>query len=796
MPAQPAILIIDANQGRWRPFQFALDGIGAALMWAPDAAGAISKLERGNLPEVIIFDANLPGLSSEAFLAELRGWYTEQAPRLILVQDEVDAPRRAWAFEHGISDILEHPFSGLELVARLRAQLAAASTGRKTLSEVEAASPDNIDKNRLLAGMAQQIRTPLNAILGMIELLIDSPLGAKEQEYARLIQDSGDALLVLVNDLLDYAHLESGDLELTQTAVDLRVCMDDALELMTSYAAVRNPNIACFIEPQAPDVVRADPIRLRQVLGRLLGYSAQLADGSEIVASVKARPQGQDQYEIQFVIRKFSSPEGIQRNAAMLLDQQVDERIQLGLEICRHLVKKMGGSLNVGHPQNREVLFSFSIQAESETWQLTRRRQRSTQPLLGGKRVLVAVYEEQMRNELAQQLSYWQLNPLPVGTADQAVQLIESGQALDAAIFVQHLPELDVSVCTRRIRQTAAGRNLPLILVAPWSAEQMESAVRFSALLAEPVKPYQLYEAITRLMVEQLRNQPSATTATLLDAGMAQRHPLHILLAVSASVEKKIILGFLERLGYRPDKVENPAEVLQGLLRQSYDVLIIDQDMLVDDVAALAKIEQLLPPIARPSVVAVTSQRLPGDRFALTTSSVQAIILKPVHAGDLIGALEACRPLRITQSGRGMGKHDDGVAVTQFAMGDADASNGELPPIDAAFLSQFESMTGGDVEPLLIQLADYFTSNAARLLVQMQGAIDRQEPGSIQQAAETLQASSANIGARRMAALCFSASQAATRMDQPGVQVQMSQLLAEYNRVRAQLERLTKNLAL
>jgi CheY-like chemotaxis protein len=652
--------------------------------------------------------------------------------------------------------------------------------------------PGKLEKNRLLAGMAQQIRTPLNAILGMIELLIDSPLSAKQQEYARLIQDSGDALLVLVNDLLDYAHLESGELELTQTAVDLRSCMDDALDLLSSYAAVKNPNIACFIEPEVPEVVRADPVRLRQVLGRLLGYSVLLAEGSEVVASVKARPQGQEQYEIQFVIRKYSSPDEAQRDAALIWNQQVTDRIQLGLEICRLLVKKMGGSLSVGHQQNREVLFSFSIQGESEAWQPARRRQRSTQPLLGGKSVLLAVHDEQQRNELAQQLLYWQLKPIPVGTAVQALQIIEFGQALDAAIIVQNLPEFDASVFSDRIRQTAAGRNLPLILVAPWRSEQVETPARFSALLAEPVKPYQLYEAISRLMAEQLRFAPSPTTATLLDSGMAQRHPLHILLAVSEASEQKVTQGFLERLGYRPDKVENSADVLRALLRKSYDMLIIDQDLLLGDVGVLAKIEQLLPPITRPSVVVLTSQRLPGDRTTSITSAIQAIILKPVHAGDLIGALEDCRPLRITQAGQGAIEGYAGVALTQLAIDNAADQHEELPPIDALFLSQFDSMTGSDVAPLLVQLADYFTSNAARLLVQMQQAIDSQEPGAIRQAAEMLRASSANIGARRMAELCAEADKTVQLLGLPGVQEQMGRILAEYNRVRDCLEKLTK----
>jgi HPt (histidine-containing phosphotransfer) domain-containing protein len=187
---------------------------------------------------------------------------------------------------------------------------------------------------------------------------------------------------------------------------------------------------------------------------------------------------------------------------------------------------------------------------------------------------------------------------------------------------------------------------------------------------------------------------------------------------------------------------------------------------------------------------------LPGDKSALITSRVQDIILKPVHAGDLIGALADCRPLRVTQAGQPAGRSYEGVALTQLAVSDTSVqNNGELPPIDPAFLSQFDSLTGGEVAPLLAQLVDYFTSNAARLLVKMQRAIDSQDPGAILQQAEALRASSANIGARRMAELCAEAGKTITIRGQSGVQEQMSRILTEYNRVRAQLEQLTKNAA-
>lgn len=793
MPAQPVMLIIDADQERWQPFQSVLDRIEAQLHWAPNAAAAIALLERGNLPEVIIFDASLPDLSCEALLKEIHRVCPEHAPRLMLVQNEADATQRAWAFEQGIGEILERPFSEIELAARLRLQLAAARASAQAMPGEKPPYTGDLEKNRLLSGMAQQIRIPLNAILGMIELLIDSPLGATQQEYARLIQNSGDALLVLVNDLLDYVHWGSGELELTQTAVDLRSCLDDALELLSSYTAVRNPNIACFIEPEVPEVVRADPVRLRQVLGRLLGYAVQLAEGSEVVALVKARPQGHDQYEIQFVIKKYNSSAGAQRDAARLMDQQATDRMQLGLEICRLLLKKMGGNLSVGCQRNKEVLFYFTIQTIADTRPPTRRRQRNTQPLLGGKSVLVAAHDGQQRNELAQQLLYWQLKPLPVGQMAQALQLIESGRALDAAIFVQHLPEFDVNVFLQRVWHTAAGQNLPLILVIPQGAGQIEALPRLSVVLKEPYKPYQLYEAINRLLVEQHRFQPAAKTATLLDAGMAKRHPLHILLAVFEASEQKVTLGFLERLGYRPDRVENSSEVLRALLRRSYDLLIIDQELLTGDVEVLKKIEQLLPPIARPTVVVLADQR-PGEGLLVSsTSNVQSVILKPVHAGDLIDALEDCRPLGMTQTDQRTINPAEGVPVMQEALSEAARQDrGEYPAIDGAFLSQFARMTGGDATALLVQLVDLFTSNAARLLVQMQQAFDSQDATAFLEAAETLRASSANIGARRLAELCAETNKTVQLRGLPAAQDQMTRTLAEYNRVRAGLEQLSK----
>ncbi len=654
-----------------------------------------------------------------------------------------------------------------------------------------------IDKNRLLESMAQEIRSPLNAILGMIELLIDSPLSPGQQEYARMIQNSGDALLVLVNDLLDYAHLESGELELTETAVDLRSCMDDALEMVASHGAGRTANVAFFIESGVPEVIHTDPIRLRQVLGRLLSYAVQHAEGSEIVVSVKARPQGLEQYEIQFVLREYSPAVVYARIDPLLRESQENESTRLGLEICHLLVKKMGGSLSTGRQQGKGVLFTFTLQAEAGSRLPSRRRQRSTQPLMGGKRVLVAVAGEQQRGDLAQQLLYWQLKPVPVRSAGQVLQALESGETLDAAILEHQLPELDVYSLSKQIRQRAAGRSLPLILIVPPGSEQVEPPVQYCVLVAGPAKPYQLYEAMSRMLAEQLRIQPAAVTSTLLDPGMAQRHPLRILLADPDAGEQKIALRFMERLGYRPEQVDNSGGVLQALLRQSYDVLIIDEELLFDDVAVLEKIEQLLPPIARPAVLALASPDLRADRSASLAGGLQDFVLKPVRAGELIRSLEECRPLRLSQAETEAYGLPGAAALAPVpglaAITGERVKQGEQPAIDLAFLSQFSSMASGEMAPLLAQLVDLFTANAARLLVRMRQAIDSQEAAALQQAAAELRASSENLGARNLSELCAGIGRQARQSGAPDVQEQFRLLLAEYNRVRASLEQLRKD---
>jgi CheY-like chemotaxis protein len=287
--------------------------------------------------------------------------------------------------------------------------------------------------------------------------------------------------------------------------------------------------------------------------------------------------------------------------------------------------------------------FLFSIVAPATALPPARNRDFvGAQPQLKGKRVMVVDDNATNRRVLNLQALKWGMQPRATESPLEALRWLDQGEAFDIAILDMHMPEMDGSVLARRIRSRSAA--LPLVLFS--SLGRREAGIEeglFDAYLGKPVHQSSLFDTLVGILARD--GGPSSAAAPLratsgIDAGLAQRHPLRILLAEDNVVNQKLALRILQRMGYRADLASNGIEAIESVQRQTYDVVLMDVQMPdMDGLEAARRICARWGPGARPRIVAMTANAMQGDREECMAAGMDDYLTKPIHVDRLVEAL-------------------------------------------------------------------------------------------------------------------------------------------------------------
>ncbi len=680
---------------------------------------------------------------------------------------------------------------------RINTQLEEEVRSRRAIEhELEqarnAAEHANRAKGEFLANASHEIRTHINGLLGMLSLLEDGNMEGEQLEYVEMAHTSGDVLLTLINDLLDYSKIEAGQLQIESVDFDLDRLIVEIGDLFGVRARAAGLELETEVDVGLPGKVSGDVVRIRQVLSNLVDNALKFTSEGQVTLRVTANGSAREDGGLPVRFEVEDSGIGFEperREQLFAPFAQADSSITrryggtgLGLAICAQLVRMLGGEIDVDGAPGLGTRFWFTIPLQPARG-ATEAGETEGRDSLEGLRVLVVDDSAVSRTYLRSLLGAWHVDCEAVGSGREALERLEAAaleqaSPFEVVILDRLMPEMDGIELAERIAGDPRLRAPRLVMVTRYGGSvAADEALRsgIAGYLNKPVSQSQLFDTLIRVTGLQSRvHRPRVAPA--------QPRTGRILVVEDNLVNQKVAAGMLRKLGYQADAVADGGQALGAIERNRYDLVLMDCQMpVMDGYTATGEIRAREAADAHLPIVAMTAHALGGEREKCLAAGMDDYLAKPVRIADLKQKIDYWCLSEAAVAGSASAEEDS-------QPGDA----GSMPVVEAgasaaieqSALDELREVMGEDLDELI----DAYLDDTARRLEELSRAVDR-EPEVLIQVAHTLKGSSANVGARLFSARCAEVHQRAKHdASDPGLRDLIGALGHEFARVRSALE--------
>ena len=709
-----------------------LDRGASGPVWS-DMVYRIHDLPVGELPSLESALDFYPPESRDIVAGTVAAAFEQGTPFDIVVPFVTATGRQRWVRSIGEPQMVNGRYT--RIIGAFQDVTEARQAEQSLRAAKEAAEAANRAKSEFLANMSHEIRTPLNGVIGMTGLLLDTPLGAQQREYAEIVRSSGESLLSLINDILDFSKIEAGRLDLESIDINIQSLVEDTIDAVALRAAQKRLELLVDIDPATPRAFRGDPMRLRQILLNLFSNAIKFTERGEVTLSLSAAAVG-GKTQLLFAVRDTGigiSADRVNNLFAPFIqaDSSTTRRFGgtgLGLSISKRLVEAMGGTIEVSSVPGQGSTFTFAVCLQQSDAPVAS----EVANQLVGLRVLSVVRHPSSRRILERQLSPEGCDLTFAATADEGLAQYREMLSADrppAAIIVDYeLGERGGPWFAATIRASGAPPS-SLILLASLSTSLTDSDLQlFDRIVTKPAKTIVLVRALAELTQG---GGPSIAAGDGAPLALALSD-MRILLAEDNPVNQKLATRLLQRLGAEVQVAANGLEAVQALRTADFDAVLMDCQMPeMDGYEATRQIRSTEAPVRNPNipVIALTAHALATDRTRCLAAGMNDYLTKPINPIALQQALSRVLPAAAARA-----EHPVAAAQGLFD--------------EAALLAR----TDND-RAFARELIELFVRSASATLAQLDDAVrGAAEPETTRKLAHSLKGSAATAAAAALAA--------------------------------------------